>query len=476
MKLTPLTLVSTLLIFFSWLIMYILVPPFHTPDEPSHYENVMRLARGYYPYQVVDKTKKNILYVDQLEHLYTSPPFSPLKVAQSSLWHKNSYTAHEVRAVSKENFQSYHPFLYPLILAPFQFVAERLQMNLIDQYYFVRLANSLFYFASMYILYRILKHVIADEKKRVAALLVCALNPFVVKSFVGINPDNGVAFFSLLFLFGAVRIKTLNPVSVTVLAILAGCAFLSKLTGVALLLIFGYLFIAYPSRKYNKVLLSALALGIFALTIWPWIYLMLHRYHTLFTNAVVIAWNNALRPHPVWQSVLFGVLGLRHTIMHYAGFFGPQNNIYPSPFFFYGYIIFFILASVVGAVRSYKNTSLLVFIYTLSFLLFLSVLGFYFYRSGALWDIQGRYALAVFPLICYFVVESGVPYLLLIALSFLHFFVITIRMYMPSVCHTLTVSSCVTGLHPWFYAAWVTALVCWVLLQGVAIYLYARKQ
>jgi hypothetical protein len=116
------------------------------------------------------------------------------------------------------------------------------------------------------------------------------------------------------------------------------------------------------------------------------------------TEAFFIAETRPLRPLAFFPALWQAVFELRHTIMHYAGFLGPTNDLNPPKIFFIGYTIIISILTMIGLVKVWQKQKIIVE-YFFSLMVFLFVLSFYFKRSGLSWDIQGRYFLAgFFPL------------------------------------------------------------------------------
>jgi len=475
------------LIFSAWAIIFVSIPPFHSPDEPSHYENVLRLTKGYYPYQIVDKTKKNVLYVTPLEKLYYSTPFNAQAIAQSSLWRKYTYSREEEAHISPENLHAYHPFLYYTLLVPSQWIASLLKTNLVDRFYITRLFNSLFFFMCLFVFYKMVQMLVTDRKKRLVILLFFGLNPLVIKSFIGINPDNGVAFFSLLFLLVLLHTKKMTFFSGAKLGFLAGCCVISKLTGIATFLVLLYSLV-FAQEKGKQKIFQALFTGlVFAVTVSPWFLFTYFRYHSFqtATGVNIVAWGGPLQPHSIISSLFLGVVELRHTFMHFAGFYGSQNNIYPPRWFLIGYTFVFFCLFLLGMFKTFfsprKIKSLFVMhkkigIYVISFLIFLSMLGFYNFRSGALWDTQGRYALAVFPIFCYLVMQSTSFVLPFFIFSIIHFTYSIVLVYLPTLSTGVFSWRTLNLIHPLFGYIFVWGGIVFIFSSILFIYLYRKNE
>jgi Predicted membrane protein (DUF2142). len=187
------------LIFFAWFLFYIFTPPFQTPDEEGHYENIFWFSHLVYP-QVEKKGEKNYHFVDQFIPFFNfkNKPFSFKKIFSSPLIKKTSKDV-DIKKLTPKNLQAYHPPLYPLIGAIFFKMAEILNFNLISQFYFTRLLSAFFYFLMVFISYKILKIIFKQEKEIISVLLLFSLNPQILRAGISINPDIAVVFFHIYF-------------------------------------------------------------------------------------------------------------------------------------------------------------------------------------------------------------------------------------------------------------------------------------
>ncbi len=388
-----------LLILFAQIISFIIIPPFQIPDESGHYENVIWLSKGKYPYQVLEKNKKYPYLVEEMEKYYQTK-FDFKKIINNPLKNKKQ-TDFEKKVTQNYqpiNFQAYHPFLYYLLLTPGQFLANFLNTDIITRFYITRLFSAILFWVLIFAVYQILIIYKLRKEDIKTFLLFYALNPIIIYYSIGINPDLGVAIFSTFFLFLTLKFKNnLDNLKIFLLAIFAGFCYLNKTSGLIVLpyaLIFIFLNQKIMIEKIKKILLF---LFFYFLTISPWIILSLKRYHTLTTPSFYIAHQGPIVANSFFKSLFLAFFEFRHTIMHYSGFLGAQNHLWPNKFYFVFYTILVSILFLIGFLKFYKKYYLLSLYLFLSFCFFY-LLGFYFKKTGFLWDLQGRYfILAFFP-------------------------------------------------------------------------------
>lgn len=391
-----------LFIFFSYLIFFVLIPPFQIPDEPEHFENIYWITHLKYPYLPNNPGGNAKLFVRHIIDLYdwnkvnsngfVLPNFSKIK---------NSLAQHNF-IVDAKNFdrissQSYHPPLYYIFGSFFYLISNILHLNFIFQYYFVRLTSTLFYFVSIFIGCKILKLIFKKQEDINNVLLFFAINPVSLKMGVGINNEIAVVFFSLLFLYLLLRFDK----KVFLLGVFSAAASLSKFSGIFTGLTF--VFFTFLKNKFSSKFISNLFKYFFALLVFlfPWFLFNLLRYHNPIQDNFALICKKDLPPYNILQLTFHSLFEFRHTINHYAGFMG-WGEPYPFKWFFVSYTVSFSCLFLVGLIRlirqigkrNDKNHTLLVYIFSLFIFLFLLDL----YRKSQYYscDIQGRYLLPAF--------------------------------------------------------------------------------
>jgi len=385
-----------LLIFFAWLLFYIFTPPFQTPDEEGHYENIFWFSHLIYP-QVEKKGEKISHFVDQFVSYFhfKNKPFSFKKIFSSPLVKQNSKDIN-IKKLTPKNLQAYHPPFYPIIGAIFFKIAEILNFNLILQFYFTRLLSGVFYFLTVFISYKILKMIFKKEKIIIPIFLFFSLNPQTLRAGISVNPDIAVSFFSYLFLYFLLIFSNqkITPKRISILSFVAGLATLSKFSGIFNAAIFiVYLFLHKKSK--NKILNTFVFYMLFLIILLPWILVNLKLNKTLINReAFITAEYRNLKPLSLPSALFLGFFELRHTLMHYAGFLGATNEISPPKIFFVFYPIFLTIFFFAGLIKNLIKSEIkikILIIYLFALISFLSALGIYFKILGVSWDLQGRY-------------------------------------------------------------------------------------
>lgn len=464
-----------LLIFFSYLLFFILIPPLNNPDEPEHYENSFWLSQFIYPYLPKNKEKPKF-FVDNLIKIYLPPNFE--KISRSPLKYR-SYRQKEINDLKKLKpitLQSYHPPLYYLFLSSAHHLASLFHLDYISRFYLTRIFSGLFYLGIVYLAYLILKILFENELIISALLIFFSLNPLVIRSAVGINPDIGVAFFSLLFLYLLLRWQKRSLISLkqtVILAITASASALSKFSGVANF--FVYPVFIFIKNKLNTKLLINLLIFFFVsfILLSPWFYLNLSRYGKLTTPSVFnLAHNQPPQPHGNLTATFLALYEFRHTIMHYSGFMGARNEFNPAKIFFIFYTIIVSLLSLLGLITVLKNKKKLsqffpVIIQFFSQLIFLYTLGLFFKKQGFFWDLQGRYFLSgffIFTIFLYFGIAAifkknkQTIKIILYLFAIIHYYYILIFVLIASYYQWPNFFWELQSLHPFFPILFVFAL------------------
>jgi len=445
---------AVLLVVFSYIIFFILTPPIQTPDENEHYENIYWVSRNIYPYQPEKHAQKVVQFVDELDHYFDLKMTSPnrnyilpnySKIQKSGLWKKQFYSQTEEAKFEPITLQSYHPYLYYFSGSILFRLGRFLQLSLLPLYYFTRLISTLYYVGIVYFAYQILKIVIKNQKTALYTWLFFSLNPTVIKTGIGINPDIGMAFFATLLLYVVLKwaTKILTYKQIIIIAIISAAAALSKFSGIFTAL-FSNLVLLINHQKTRRTLINFLIFNLlFLIFISPWLFLNYSRYATLTTRSFYLAESKQVYPRPVLKSAVLAVWEFRHTVMHYSGFMGAGNERYPVKPFFLTYTVAIILLSLIGFIAYLKTKNryrTIITLYTGSLFCFFYILAFYFKKAGFNWDIQGRFFVSGFFLISLFLVY-GISSLLKIKLlraskimavfSLFHYYLILFMVIIP---------------------------------------------
>jgi hypothetical protein len=471
-----------LLIFFSQIIFFTIVPPFQIPDESGHYENVYWLSRGKYPYELLEKGKNYPRYVDELEKIYQSK-FSFEKIKKNPLFSKTKTNFEKKINTNFRpiNFQSYHPFLYYLLLTPAQFLANLLNLDLISRFYITRLFSAIFFWFLIFSVYQILKILKISQKDKTLFLLFYGLNPIILYYSIGINPDIGVAIFSTFLLYLTFKYQNqLNFKNIILLGFISGICYLNKTSGLFSLAFILFLVFNKEKKLINKFKKYLLFLSIFLITISPWIYLHLSRYQTMSTPSFYIAHERPIKPNGFFISLFLAILEFRHTIMHFSGFFGALNHIWPNKIYFIAYTIIISLSFVIGFIKNYKKYFILS-IYLISNFIFFYLLAFHHKIKGFLWDIQARhFLLAFFPF--YFFVFLGLKNffrnkinLLIVFYAFLNFLTTIFILLIPNFYPKENFIVALNILYPNFGFIFAIALLFFIILSSKFLFKFLRR-
>ncbi len=477
-----------LIIFLFQAIFFITVPPFQIPDESGHYENIIWLAKGKYPYQLLEKGKKYPYITEELEKYY--PTFFSYEKIKSQPLKNKKMTEIEKKLPKNHqpiNFQAYHPFLYYLLLTPGQFLANILDTDLLTRFYLTRLISSIYFWLLLFFILRTLINLKVKQIDQKTFFLFFGLNPIVLYYSIGINPDIGVTIVSsALILMISRYANNLNLSRFIILGIIAGLAYLSKTSGIInLIFLFLIIFHKQTFNFFKKIVHLIVVFFSFLIVSSPWLILHYLRYHTLNTPSFYIAHSGPIRPNSFFRSIFLAGYEFRHTIMHYSGFFGAQNQYWPPKIYFilFTLVIFFLF--ILGLKDSFKKFWIL-FYYLIASFVFFYILAFYFKISGFLWDVQGRHFLvSFFPF--YFFVYQGLKkifqnklYFLLKTFSLSNIFIFIFFLMLPSFYPNKNIVQELNTLYPSFGYVFlgnlsILILVILASLNKVFRFLQVRK-
>lgn len=408
-----------LLIIFSYLLFFILIPPFQIPDESTHYENVFWVSQLKYPY-IYPKDNSQIQYFHtELTEVYDTkkiienpmaiPDFE--KIKNTSLKNKKYYSSKEISKFSQISPQGGHPPLFYLLASFFFRLANFFNLGMISQFYLVRLTSTIFYFGTILVAYQILNILLKNKDVAKNLLLFFSLNPLMIKTGVGINHDISLIFFSLLFLLLFLKFilkKRKLFWDIFFISLSTAAAGLSKLHGVFTAIVFGggvFLKEKINKKSFKKIFQYCLVLLPF---ITWWLIFTYRRYQQLLVVYSTYYNDKPLQPNSFFKALILAALEFRHTMMHFSGFMG-WNEVYPFKWFFYLYTFLFVILLFFGVIRFLKRRTILtdiLLIYIFSLALVLFAYGIALKKAGLSWDIQGRYLLPAFLPIVYFMAQG----------------------------------------------------------------------
>lgn len=407
------------LIILSYLVYFIISPPFQAPDEPEHYQIVYFLSRLQYPRLVRDvHTSTNYQLLDMFEKVFNTTQVASENYVVPDFEKIKKFVSQKNRAVGFPNInnplskQGHQPIFYHAAgVIPFS-ISTLLRLDMVTQYYVVRLTSTLFYFLSVFLAYQILKYLF---KKTVIAenlTVFFAINPVTLKAGIAVNPDIALLFFSLVSLLIMFKIGNKFFVKhILLFSLISGLAMWTKFQGIVLVPFFAFVLFQKQGWGIKYIRSSLLYFGVLLLLIFPWLFLNISRYGAPIVDNFAIMGKFNLPRYNLGQAIIQAIFEFRHTIMHYAGFWG-WGEPYPFKVFFIFYTTIFLCLGIGGIIHvlkvghKHKNT-LLAFSFSLVLFLFLVALRHKLLRFSG--DIQGRYLLPIFPaLIVFQVMGMGV--------------------------------------------------------------------
>ena len=405
-----------LFIFLAYVVFFCLTLPSQTPDEQGHYEMVYWMSRFTYPW--ISFEKNSNFYGADESALFNFGNENPAlmvnfkKISTSPLQYQTRYSPRQIQTFIPISGQSYNPPLYYLFGAGFLKIAMWSKASLLQQFYVVRLTSALFYFATILVFEKIVKHFYPQERLQESMVLFFALNPLFMQSGIGISPDIAVTFFATLFLWMVLqktKRETLRqPGDLVVLGLIAGLGALSKISGFFLVPAF-IIYLYFYGKNIRSWILASFVFGsTFILTQVPYLTLNWIRYHTFVVKDVALGLvESNTYSIPAWKASLLSLADFRHTIMHFSGFLG-QNDVYPFAPVFILYTVVFCLCGSIGLYTLWKKKQQVCYflpLSTVSVFLFFFYLEFerkVYYHPG--WGIGGRNILLIYPQLVLFVV------------------------------------------------------------------------
>ena len=394
----------SLLIFVSYFLYFFLIPPFTVNDEPDHLEILVGVAKGTYPFISPDGAEdRNLGATEELQnalnyedHPYQLPDFSTVSQLQEE---EGSYDMAGVYS-----HEAYLPPVYYMVGAVFYYLSK-ITPYLLSQFYIMRLTSALFYFGMVFVAWKIASRLVKERQTAQAILLFFSLNPLVLKMGVGINPDIALTFFSLsfLYLFLFLPEKKFGKKHSIVLPIVSAIATLTKVSGLFTNAAFS-LYLLYKYRLTKPFFSKFLSFqAVFIALTFPWFVFLFLRYGTFFPEPFT-AICGRVGDGPLFEKLLDSITFFRYTFMHYAGFMGYS---WPHPFdwFFMLYVVLFASVALTGAWYVFKEKQMIykkLFFYTVPLLLLLFAISLQHRLLLYDCDIQGRYIMPVFFVLCYF--------------------------------------------------------------------------
>lgn len=339
--------IIALLIIAAYLIYFILTPPLTTHDEEAHVAIIVSLAQGNYPYTgtgysnktnllATERLKAGLNYVDHPDQIPTFDKISKLKA------NVGDYNAAKV-----VSHQAYSPPFYYLVGTFFYFLSK-ISSNLLEQFYILRLTSALFYIGTVLIAWKILLVFFKDKKTASSILLFFSINPLVLKSGIGINPDIGGAFFSLCFLYAILKLPAnkLDTGKIVKISAISALAALTKISAIftnAGFILYSLLVGKLSKKTFQRVLIFQ---AVFLAITFLWFIFAYNRFGTFFPEPFS-ALCGSIGPTSPASKTIDTFTAFRFTIMNYSGFMGMG---WPHPFnwFFISYTLLFAIFLIPG--------------------------------------------------------------------------------------------------------------------------------
>lgn len=221
-----------LLLILPWFIFFVLIPPFHIPDEYGHYAYIQSLAHGRYPKleKVTEincaspeglafeaRYKHGSAYI--LNYAEVSPPL-PAGLSDEALC----------------STQGQHPPLYYAVATGWYKLVSFMGVEGLLRYQLVRLTSLVFFVTFLIFAYKLLK-LFFKESLVPWMMLLLGFQPLLVSLSTNINPEIAVITFSSVTIYYLTLFsleKKLRWQHVFWLAFLVVCGFYSKVTGILL--------------------------------------------------------------------------------------------------------------------------------------------------------------------------------------------------------------------------------------------------
>jgi 4-amino-4-deoxy-L-arabinose transferase-like glycosyltransferase len=395
---------TALIIITAYIIYFLLLPLLTNHDEPQHVRIIIGLSQNKYLYvnrenneKEINAIKKVLDSINFIESPYQLPSYHGLFSLREE---KNDTNLDGIYS-----HQAYSPPFYYL-LGTIYYKLAQMTSYLFIQFYILRLVSTVFYFATVFMVWKTLILFLKNKTSASSVLIFFALNPLVIKMGTGVNPDIAITFFSISILYLLLKsIKTsLAFKKILILATLCAIATLTKITGLCTNLIFTvYVIYSYGLNKKSitKVLLFQI---IFLFITLPWFLFAYERYNTFFPQ-ILTTFSPQTEHLTSFMKIVHTFTVFRFTVMNFSGFMGGG---WPHPYrwFFVTYTILFVLFVLIGLINVIRQKEIkfkITLIYLLSFSLFFLMMSMGFRLNKLDLDVQGRFILPIFPVLCLYI-------------------------------------------------------------------------
>jgi len=255
-----------------WLIFYVAIPPFQSPDEQGHYNFVQSLSNLSYPSFPKAGKLCDSSEVRDVTNYYEGNklPFNENKIISKPNAIPNRNYAEKINCTVQAN----QPPLYYLASTVFYKTATFFNFFGATRFYFTRLSSLFFYI--IFIIFSYKSFLLLFNKKTSFFLSVAVgIQPTILMLAVGLNPEIGaVSLSTVVFYFILKYLKTgkLNYKNLFLLVLISAAAILSKIT--SLVVIPTCLFLIIRSKNLNLTdMLKKMVIYLFFtfLFITPWL-------------------------------------------------------------------------------------------------------------------------------------------------------------------------------------------------------------
>lgn len=271
------------LLLLPWLVFYLLIPPFHIPDEYSHYTYIQALAHGNYPYLTkADCWSQEVhFFADQYKDDNTTIVYAP---------RVNQPVPADLDDSAVCSTQAQHPPLYYSVATLIYRIATFFGITGIERYNLVRLASLGFFILFLAAADRLFA-LFFDKKLASWMRLLLIFQPLVLSLATNVNPEMAVIalatttlYYLSLFLFD----RRFSLRQVMLLALLCVLTFYSKVTGGLMIPLTAFALLLLSQEGWFKKLHHLIVFfGIVAVFIAPYLLWNYHLYGRPLENGLM---------------------------------------------------------------------------------------------------------------------------------------------------------------------------------------------
>lgn len=395
------------LILLPWLVFYLLIPPFHIPDEYGHYSYIQALASGHWPF-----LSKGDCYSDEVDYFTHVFRLSSISIMRHPLTNQRPTKVLDDTVTCST--QAQHPPLYYLSATAVYKLATAVGISGLPRYNIVRFVSLIYFLAFLWQSNKVLAHFFSEDHRLLMTLML-GWQPMVLQLGTHINPEISVMLFAAATLNQLLRVVKLGHIStaqVLLLASLSLAAFYSKVSGVVLFPVVTITLLFWCKGPWKDRLRNTILFVLWVIAaISPYFLWNLHQYGRPLENGMMYLVNKPRHPSVITTSmkVSYLVADFQFALYQLSGSLG-RLTLPPFLEISYIYAIGVVSAILTGIIatwnkkKEYANQIEIMLLLLLITLVFLVILSYEYQRLAWMGPVlQVRYGfVALLPAAIFF--------------------------------------------------------------------------